>query len=125
MQSNDSVSTSFANLSVSEQHASGKSTPQISTPTLSQVSSTRDTITDTDHKRLDNAILETFELSIKYKISPKLKLLLFSIVNDDDRLINLSNEKAEAMLAQEPNLGPLLQAAWASGSFKEIRKLGL
>jgi len=61
----------------------------------------------------------------KYNEEPDLPaLLIFITTVGDDRLVTLTEEKAEELLTRQPAINTVLKKAWKEASFKEVRQLG-
>jgi hypothetical protein len=89
-------------------------------PPLLCVSVDRDKHTDDNHKALDDAIINAFN-GIAQPFWPA---ILSHITLVDKRLVVLTPDAAEGLLASTPAIEDMLQKAWDEGTFKDIRKLG-
>ena len=85
-----------------------------------------DTFTDCDHDVLDTKMLKQLApyLAPDSKFTLELPSLLCCIIQFDERLTQLSLNRAEELLKHEPSITGMLLNAWGRGSFKEIRQLG-
>lgn len=110
MDPTDSLSEGFAYLSVD-------------TPALTQAPRERDRFTDSDHEPLDTKLMKAFSAFRRLDEEPEFPVLLAMLTLGDKRLVTLTEEEAEELLASYPSINPLLHEAWKEGSFKELRKL--
>ena len=94
------LASDVAHLSINEPATSTLPRPT-STPALARIPSARD-LSDDRHQALDETILRAFQLNVQFNQQPHLAFLLSVIVNNDDRLGNLSQEEAEGLLEREP-----------------------
>jgi hypothetical protein len=88
------------------------------------ISSDRDTLTDDEHKDLDDATMNSFRIYREINKEPSWPDLLFNITGQDERLARLSSKKAMRFLDDNPRILQILKSAWTEGTFKEVRKLG-
>ena len=115
-----SLSESFSHLSVGDRNPSH---PRDTTPLLAQVSSERDLFIDHDHELLDAKLQKTFRPYRMINEQPELHTLLSNLTLVDERLVTLTENKAEELLTRQPSIKQVLQDAWEKGSFKEVRQL--
>ena len=109
--------------SLSEDLADLSLRDQTNNASLTRVSRERDCFVDEDHKALDEEIMETFSSVREQNGNPSWPALLFNITGGDERIVTLSIPKARKLLSTQPYIEQLLQEAWKSGSFKEVRRL--
>jgi hypothetical protein len=109
------LTVGFSRLSVAEPHASSSQTFKPVTECAPAA----------DHQELDKIVLRTFHLNRVHSIQPELCDLLSLITVADDNLSTLTPDQSKALIEKHPALDQLLQQCWASGSFKDVRQLGL
>ena len=90
---------------------------------LPETDDRRDLISNSDHKKMDQAILKTFGAFVRIEEVPPLESLLCSIAWGDKRLNGLALEEAEDLLKGSSDLEEKLKRSWDAKSFKEIRLL--
>jgi hypothetical protein len=117
----DSISNDFSHLSVRDLHASSE---PITAPALNRIPLQRDTLTDHDHKVLNEKIMKAFSAFRKLNEEPHLPSLLSNLTVDDRRLVTLRTDEAEDLLKREPSITKILKNAWQAEAFKEVRQLG-
>ena len=125
MNQTNSLSQDFSDLSVGDPNASLEVTFPDTTSTLTRVSRERDVFTNDHHQALDAKILKAFSAFRTHHEEPHLPALLFHITGGDERLVALTEDKAEELLTREPSIRTVLQDAWKEGSFDSVRQLGV
>jgi hypothetical protein len=125
MDPTSSLPEDFSHLSVVDLGASPSSedTPPDVTPTSNPVSPERDVFIDNDDQLLDDEIMETFSAFREFNKEPALHSLLHNIAFGDNRIVTLTPDEAKKLLATEPSIKPVLEAAWKEGSFRKVRQL--
>jgi len=124
MDPTSSLSDDFTHLSVGDLNPPHQPIFRDTTPSLTRVSRERDRFIDDDHKPLDTTVMKLFSAFRKFNEEPDLPALLFITTVGDDRLVTLTEEKAEELLTRQPSINTVLQKAWKEASFKEVRQLG-
>ena len=124
MDPTSSLSEDFAHLSVGDLNPPHQPIFRDTTPSLTQVSRERDRFVDDDHKPLDAKLMKHFSAFRRHNEEPDLPALLSSTTVGDDRLVILTEEKAEELLTRQPAINTVLKKAWKDASFKEVRQLG-
>ena len=84
----------------------------------------RDLISNSDHKKMDQAVLKTFGSFGRLEELPPLESLLCNIALGDKRLKRLTLDEAEDLLKGSSDLEETLKRSWDAKSFKEVRQLG-
>lgn len=91
---------------------------------LALVDADRDTLSEDEHKELDDFVLEAFALNIKYDEPPGWSPLLVNIAVNDGRLVTLSSKEAQDLLEKNPPIQDLLAETWKEREWKKVRQLG-
>ena len=91
---------------------------------LSHISPKCDTLTEDDHKVLDEEILTMFDANRQHNEEPDLSTLLSNITHYDGRLVALTTSEAENLLKNQLLMKTALKDAWRRGAFREVRQLG-
>jgi hypothetical protein len=93
---------------------------------LRRISVDRDSLSDEDHKRLDEKVMnKAFRLTRNQNDTPDWHELLSKITLVDTRLVNLELVTAARLLESNPAIVGILQKAWDGDAFKEVRELGV
>ncbi len=116
-----SLSEVFAYLSVGDQNPSHDPIFRDTTPFLTRVSREHDRFIDNDHKLLDAKLMKNFSAFRRHNEEPDLPALLSILTLGDKRLVTLTEEEAEELLASQLSINLVLQKAWKEASFKELR----
>ena len=117
----DSISNDFLHLAIGDLHtSSGPST----TSALERISPERDVYTDDHHISLDAKVVKAFSAFRKLNEEPDLSELL-SGITIDKRLTTRTTDEAEELLDRQPSIVRILRNGWQTGSFKQVRQLGV